>query len=88
MARDASTWNGLDAWHRTGSTAAGLCRGWQTEQHRGQARPTGRPWHQMSPAGKRAHLLRRAPEYPAWAGMTASERAAYVLSLEQLHPDE
>ena len=36
MARDASTWNGLDAWHRTGSTVSGLCRGWESEHRRDQ----------------------------------------------------
>jgi hypothetical protein len=51
-------------------------------------RPAASKWHLLTPAERRAELLRTAPAYPAWAGMTASERAAHVLHLEQLHPDE
>jgi hypothetical protein len=52
MARDPSTWNGLDAWHRTGSTVSGFCRGWESEHRRDQA---GRvPAEPQAPTTKRA----------------------------------
>jgi hypothetical protein len=88
MARDPSTWNDYDGWHRNGCTVSGLCRAWEAEDRRAVPRPAASKWHLLTPAERRAELLRTAPAYPAWAGMTASERAAHVLHLEQLHPDE
>ena len=97
MARDASTWNGQDAWHRTGSTVSGLCRAWESEATAGaishtrradERQPGPRPmaWADMTTAERHRQALDDGPRQPWWDDATATQREAYRRRVGQLYP--